>query len=377
MMPQYSLHPAHSVPFDELMRGLEGMREQRLVWVRTNPDGLKLYVYSDRCTYDGAWNVFTMAARGLVVDPVARRIVATPFPKFFNLGERGEMLPDLSFETMEKLDGSLIIIFNHQDRWLAATKGAFDSSQAIWAQGRLDNVDLSALVPGTTYLAEAVYPENRIVVRYDHPALVMLAAYRADGIELPYDEVIDIADALNWPYATRRQFASVSDLLEHASTLPKTQEGFVLRFTDGLRLKIKGAEYRRLHALISRVTPLAVWEIMLADELGGVRQELPEEFWSDFDEIVALLTTRLDGIKNTTREACAAVARMSDKEIGLALGSLSEDARPFVFNYRRKGEDAFSGINRQKLFRMIRPDGNKLEGYTPSYAIARVLDEAG
>jgi RNA ligase len=30
-----------------------------------------------------------MGARGLIVDRDARRIVATPFPKFFNIGERG------------------------------------------------------------------------------------------------------------------------------------------------------------------------------------------------------------------------------------------------------------------------------------------------
>lgn len=370
-------HPAHGLPFDELIEGLEEMRAQRFVLARTNPDGLRLYTYTDRCNYAGEWNRFTTAARGLVVDPRERRIVATPFPKFFNVGERGEAIPALPFETMEKLDGSLIILFHHGSRWLAATKGSFDSAQALWAQQRLDALDLGALDRRLTYLAEAVYPENRIVVRYDNPALVMLAAYDSNGSELSFDAVKATAEALDWPAAERHQFSSMAELIAHADLLPKSAEGFVVRFSNGLRLKVKGAAYRRIHALISGVTPLAIWELMQASQMAGVREELPEEFWSDFDAIRGNLEARLAAIKDKTREACAAVAHMSDKEIGLALGSFDEDIRPFIFNYRRKGEHAFGDLNRQKLFRLIRPDGNKLEGYTPSYAIARVLDEAG
>lgn len=365
------------MPFDELVSGLETMRAQRFVLSRRNPDGLVLYTYSDRCTYAGEWNPFTMAARGLVIDPEARRIVATPFPKFFNLGERGETAPDLPFEAMEKIDGSLIIIFRQGSRWLAATKGSFDSSQALWAQERLDAQDLGSLDPGTTYLAEAVYPENRIVVRYDEPALVMLAAYGLDGIELPFAAVQAAAEKIGWPTAMRHAFASMADLVVHADALPKSKEGFVVRFANGLRLKIKGAAYRRVHALISGVTPLAIWELMQADQLTGVREELPEEFWADFDAIVACLEEQLGSIMERTREACHRIAAMSDKEIGLALPTFEEAIRPFIFGYRRKGEEAFGGLNRPKLFRLVRPDGNKLDGYTPSYAIARVLDEAG
>ncbi|MGL1080507.1 RNA ligase, partial [Vibrio parahaemolyticus] len=86
--------------------------------------------------YDSAWDPVTTAARGLILDLEDRRIVATPFPKFFNAGERGEPIPDLPFIATEKLDGSLIIIFHHRGRWRTATKGAFASAQAQWAQAR-------------------------------------------------------------------------------------------------------------------------------------------------------------------------------------------------------------------------------------------------
>jgi RNA ligase len=80
--------------------------------------------------------------------------------------------------------------------------------------------------------------------------------------------------------ARRHSYDSVSQLLLEAKDLPADEEGFVVRFDDGGRLKIKGAEYRRIHALISRITPLAMWEIMQAgDDLAKVRRDIPEEFW--------------------------------------------------------------------------------------------------
>jgi RNA ligase len=94
--------------FAGLRYGLRAAHAARLVYQRPGPDGLLLYAYSERCVFEDAWTPHRMAARGLILDPAARRIVATPFPKFFNAGERGGAIPDLPFEAFDKLDGSLI-----------------------------------------------------------------------------------------------------------------------------------------------------------------------------------------------------------------------------------------------------------------------------
>jgi RNA ligase len=303
-------------------------------------------------------------------------VVATPFPKFFNVGEQGQQVPDLPFETFEKLDGSLIIIFHHAGVWRAATKGNFDSDQARWARARLDAADLSALIPGVTYLAEATYPENRIVIRYGESALVMLAAYAEDGTELTFDGVREVAGRLGWKAAERHSFASVGDLVIHARALPRTREGFVLRFSNGLRLKLKGDEYKRIHALISRVTPLAMWEAMVAgDDMEAIRRDLLEEFWDDFDRIVGMLQGAIAGLTDRVAALANTLAEASDKEVGLRLGAIDSDLRPFIFAYRKKGGNLLEGSSRQALFRADRPTGNVLPGYVPSYALGRVLDE--
>ncbi|MFC7663672.1 T4 RnlA family RNA ligase [Methylorubrum suomiense] len=274
-------HPARAISFPDLMAGLDAAVTAGMVYRRADPaTGLELYIYSNKCVYEDGWDIFALMARGLILDRAKGRVLATPFPKFFNVGEKRGVVPDLPFEAYEKLDGSLIIVFFHDGRWKAATKGAFNSEQARWAQIRLDQSDLSPLVPGATYLFEAVYPENRIVVHYDEPALVMLAAYAEDGLELSYADVLATCNALGWRAARRYAFQSIPEMVKTAEALPANDEGFVIRFSDGLRLKLKGAEYRRIHALISRCTPLAMWEAMSAgDDVDALRRDLPEEFW--------------------------------------------------------------------------------------------------
>ncbi len=132
--------------------------------------------------------------------------MATPFLKFFNVGEKRGVVPDLPFKAFEKLDSSLIIAFHHAGHWRTATKGAFDSPQAVWAQERLDAADHAALVLGTTYLFEAVYPGNRIVVRYAEPAMVLLVACDADGRELADEVLTAVTGGLDGRTARRTAF---------------------------------------------------------------------------------------------------------------------------------------------------------------------------
>jgi RNA ligase len=86
-------HPARILPFDRLVRGLEDAVRKRAVYAADDGD-LRLYHYTDGCVYDGLWDAFSLLARGLVVDRQRKEVVATPFPKFFNLGERGGEPPD-------------------------------------------------------------------------------------------------------------------------------------------------------------------------------------------------------------------------------------------------------------------------------------------
>lgn len=378
-MSKAPLHPARVMPFDDLVAGLERARAAGHVSRKTCPEtGLHLYCYTQRCVYDHAWDAFSLLARGLILDPAAGVVVATPFPKFFNLGERGApVATDGPFEAFDKLDGSLIVAFHHGGRWRAATKGAFDSSQAAWAQARLDAMGTDPLVPGATYLFEAIYPANVIVVRYPVSGLYLLAAYDADGAEMGYGDLARACAATGLPLVAREAFDSIADMVARAASLPGDKEGFVVRFADGSRLKIKGGEYKRLHALISRCTPLAVWEILAAaGDPDAMRRELPEEFLADFDQICGILGNRYLDLSRRVRSAVDEVSDLSDRELGLRLAEMPADVRPFLFAHRKATTPESKAKAALAVVKAIRPSGNVLDGYVPSYAMARALDEA-
>ena len=375
----YGRHPARVLPFDELYDGL--LREVAAGNVLCVDEGpLQLFLYSNRCIYDRNWNPFSLIARGLILEPASRRVVATPFPKFFNYGEVLSSVPDLPFEVTEKLDGSLVVVFHHDGRWRATTKGAFASEQAEWATRRLnESYSTAALEPGTTYLCEAVYRENRIVVRYDFEALVLLGAYDATGVELDRARLAGVAEASGLRLVAARHYDSAADLVAATQALGREAEGFVVRFSNGLRMKLKGTAYCHAHQVMSRCSPLAIWEsVMAGADLDAMRRDLPEEMLADFDAIRGRLNALLENLVAEVMAAAERVKHLSDRDLGILLrekgGDFSDVARDFVFAYRKcdfRAAAAAKGKVRDGLLRRLRPHGNRLEGYTPSDVLNR------
>lgn len=83
------IHPARRLPFDDILTGMAIARGKGLVSRKDDPEtGRAIFCYTQRCVFERAWDDFTLMARGLILHPGERRVVATPFPKFFNFGER-------------------------------------------------------------------------------------------------------------------------------------------------------------------------------------------------------------------------------------------------------------------------------------------------
>jgi RNA ligase len=363
--------------FRELHNGLRDAIEQRYVTENIGPDDLRLYCYTQSCTFDKAWNEYTVLARGLVLDHRDERVAATPFPKFFNASERAQTIPDLPFEVYDKVDGSLIILFRHRDRWHATTKGAFNTVQAKQALKLLPDLHTSWLSPHATYLLEYVGPDNRIIIDYPRPELHLLSGYWEDGCEFADEMRKAVSEMMGWAVVPRRQFGSFAEIIETTKGLPASQEGFVVRFSDGLRLKIKGDEYCRIHALVSRITPIGVWEILRSgDDIDEIKQKIPEEFWTDFDAIIELINKRCEVLLQRVDFYVKEMGQLSDKQVGLSLGTVPEEVRPFIFPYRKAAGNREDAKLRTLLYRHVRPDGNRLDGYVPSYMMGRLQDES-
>ncbi|MEK7486958.1 MAG: T4 RnlA family RNA ligase [Planctomycetota bacterium] len=248
-------------------------------------DNLILFTYTQKCVFERNWDPITRMARGLILDQNTGAIVARPFQKFFNLNEVPETalekLPLESPEITEKMDGSLGILYWLNGNPRIATKGSFTSEQASWASHFLEQKGIHLLIPqGVTLLFEIIYPENRVVVNYGtRQSLVLLGAIEIQsGREWPYSQLVPLAKTLSLEVVPSHTI-SLSTLLEILKTLPSDREGFVLRYSSGLRVKFKGDEYLRIHKLISHLNPKTFWEQMSDGKVSPVFLEgIPEEF---------------------------------------------------------------------------------------------------
>lgn len=385
---QYKPHPIYSIPFDQLQKELNIRVEKGLVFANKF-DHLTVYNYSRECQFSKEnWDLYTLCSRGLVIDTKRNKVVATPFPKFFNWGEIPEKLPDLSFTTTVKMDGSLGILFWDwtEKRWRFSTRGSLESEQAQWAEAHIESHWIDHLHKGNTYLFEIVFPENRIVIPYDWEGLILLSVYDNEGWEWDYEDLKDFGKTLGCRVVEKQQFSSVEQMFQKAKELPWDNEGWVVRYSNGFRIKIKGDEYCRLHRIISNVTPLAIWEAMLnGDDLESIRVNLPEEILRDFDLIEGLLSDEFDEIFNELEGMNKKYEALSDKELGQMLqgGKNFVNIRPDVMKllFQCRKNNLLEKINipgekcRKTVFKLFRPKNNQLEGWKPSTLLNRFHQE--
>ena len=237
---------------------------------------LSIYNYSRGVQYEKLWDPITLECRGLVLDSEGN-LIAKPFPKFFNYEELTEAsIPKQPFEVFEKMDGSLGIIFHYEGEWHMATRGSFTSEQAIKGKELLDKLSKTALIPGYTYLVEIIYPENRIVVDYgDEEKLVVLGAYNNEtGKEVEIDEMVNEGWEVVMKYKTWGE-----DWETLKKEISKDNEGYVIRFSGGMRMKIKGDEYVRLHRILTNFSTTDIWELMRTNgNMNEFLERVPDEF---------------------------------------------------------------------------------------------------
>ena len=268
-----------------------------LLVVRKHPIlDIYIYNYTHKCQYGRLWDQYTRLCRGLITDG-EYNILNNPFPKFYNLGETEEMmiqnLPGEVPSITEKLDGMLGILYKEGDNPAIATRGAFDSPYAKWATNwlRLKGYSMEDFRPDYTYLFEIIYPQNKIIVDYGNRAELILLAVRSNngGGEINY---IKEAEELGLTYAREFPVATIDDALGYLDKLKGTEsEGFVCRYSNGLRLKIKSVDYKRLCKILMGVSAKDIW-VTLRD-MGTVEHILdnvPDEFYDWVKKIESEVT---------------------------------------------------------------------------------------
>jgi RNA ligase len=271
-----------------------------LIVVQKHPkEELFIYNYTTKVQYERLWNDITLACRGLILD-ASYNIIARPFAKFFNLGEMSEqLLPGLGFEVYDKMDGSLGILYWMNDLPYIATRGSFNSDQAIKANEMLYGKykdTFAKLNKNHTYLFEIIYPQNRIVLDYGNvEELVLLAIIETQtGIEFP---LVDVGFPVVKKYDGIKDLASIKEMDDD------TKEGFVIRFANGFRVKVKFKEYLRLHRIITQVNSKDIWEhLQSGRSLDEILDKVPDEFYQWVKRIKASLLNQFEVIEQQAQK---------------------------------------------------------------------------
>lgn len=273
--------------------------------------------YTSACSFKkpAEWNWFERVSRGLILAVHSGEVVARPFDKFWNWGEV-EPAPDaVLVEVAEKLDGSLGILYRHQGRYQIATRGSFDSDQARWANRYLErHCDLSKLPWNYTLLFEIIYPQNRVVVDYgERRDLVLIGVRdRFTGYDLPRASVREVGRLWHFALPAAHQTGDLMDVLADTQRLTANEEGYVLRFSDGTRLKVKGDEYRKYHRWIMAFSFKNVLEAVQTDCLEALREACPPHYAAALADYERLIDERLGDVARRSmvaHHACVRVAR--------------------------------------------------------------------
>ena len=338
--------------------------EKGLVYKQVHPTlPLTIWNYSEKVQYEGLWDEITLQTRGLVTDNDGN-IIVHPFKKFFNI-EEGKHTPTEEFEVYEKMDGSLGILFFYEGKWIVVTRGSFTSDQSVKAQELLRSKYIVESIPkGYATLFEIIYPENRIVVNYgDEEKLVVLGmTSRVSGKEMDYNSLLNVHNESGMSVV--KKYDGIKDYKQLKEMVKNDQEGFVVKFSNGDRVKVKGVEYLRLHKIMGNLSTTAVWEVLSnSGDMENLLKDVPDEFYKK-------IKTYVQDLKYGFFQISERAGKLHD---GFRYGKYGDrDSEPtkkefaeFVFNQDKVLQPVmFSMWDRKPydhiIWRIIKPDFKKL-----------------
>lgn len=334
--------------------------EDGLVTKQVHPTlPLSIWNYTPETQFQNLWDDITLQARGLVTDDNGN-VVARPFKKFFNLSE-GKHTPTANFEVYEKLDGSLGILFYCDNQWIMATRGSFTSDQSIRAYEMLQNYDYDRLHKSYTYLFEIIYDENRIVCKYPFEDIILLGIIDTkteyevdlynDDVDFRFKNLIK-----NIGFKIAKRYDGIEDYNDLKQMIGDNEEGFVVKFSNGDRVKIKGDEYLRLHKIMTNVSTTAVWECLSnGDNLSHILSDVPDEFYSKIKEYEMSLIEQYNQIESEYFKHFASLSMSyADSRKDFAINSMKTKYPSILFSMLDKRDHG------KVIWNILKPEFQKL-----------------
>jgi RNA ligase len=270
---------------------------------------LIVWNYTQKVQYEGLWDDVSKNCRGLITNSKGK-IVSRCIPKFWNMEELNPNdIPNEPFEAFMKMDGSYISLFFYENEWIFASRGSFNSDQAVLAKKVFNKkyADVVNLDKNINMIFELVGPDNRIVVSYPKNDLVLLTSYDA----LSGEELNIYSDGFNG-FTRVKKYDGINDYRAIKESISDDEEGMVVRFINsGMRMKIKGANYVILHRIITNVSSLTIWEHLSKNEdLEKLLLNVPDEWFQWVRKTADSLNSRYSEIEKQALEEYQRIMNM-------------------------------------------------------------------
>lgn len=218
------------------------------------------------------------------------RIACRPPKKFFNYLENPfttGIKDDQVGLAFKKEDGSLISTYLDKDELFLKSKGSLFSQQVLDAQKWLYDPRRKPLLECLKWYAENditinmewVSPDNRVVLTYDEPRLIIINARNNVTGEYSNLESLVEDQVINQYMVDNHPFDTIENLVNEVKEL-KDEEGYVVYDANGSEpvFKIKCPWYVHLHSIKSSVrSDKNLWEAVAE----GVSDDIKALFESD------------------------------------------------------------------------------------------------
>ena len=211
---------------------------------------MRLYNYSDNCNLERN-HPLLIKCRGLVVRENGQ-ILNYPFDRFFNEWEKEHAEIDWdTAEIQEKIDGSLICVFWHDDSWEITTRGSFypnENADTDFAElFKKHFSDFDKLNKINCYMFELVTKQNIIVTHYEDEAVYLVGARNLETLkEIQGKALDDISVALGVLRPKKFSAKNTEECRRLFESFSEDEEGLVLVDADFNRVKIKQDSYIKL-----------------------------------------------------------------------------------------------------------------------------------
>ncbi len=245
----------------------ETLQERFGIFSKLSSDGkLRIFDYDQIESSKFKDHRLVKEARGLVLTEGTWDIVAKSFNRFFNYKENTdtEYFDWKNFSSTEKEDGSLFRISVIDNELRGFTRFSFadqpisDLMEKTWSELAFSclNDEQNSFIKcysKYTFVFEFCSPYTQVVKFHLEPKLVMLGLFdNQTGKEVsPNNEVYKQAKQI-FTWVKEYNFKSIDEIIQYLDNLYKnksTDEGFVLKDNNGIRLKIKNKYYLQLHRL--------------------------------------------------------------------------------------------------------------------------------